>query len=69
MDRFDNTKITITTETKRHLGAALGSRLFVKQYMYDNVMEWRSSILKLADIAKPQPYAAYPALTHGLMEN
>ena len=67
MDLFDNTKITITTERKRHLGAALGSRLFVEQYMYDNVMEWRSSILKLADIAKPLPQAAYSALTYGLM--
>ena len=61
MDLFGNTEINITTEGKRHLGAALGSRLFVEQYMHDKVMEWRSSILILLKLA------AYSTLTHRLM--
>ena len=60
VDVVGNTEITITTEGKRHLGASLGSRLFVEQYMHDKVMEWRSSILRLA---KTQPQAAYSACT------
>ena len=66
-DLFGNAEINITTEGKRHLGAALGSREFVEQYVNGKVMEWRSSIVRLAGIAKTQPQAAYSALTHGLM--
>jgi len=65
-EMFANTGVNITTEGKRHLGAALGSRSFVVSYMQDKVKEWTSSIMTLATIAKTQPHAAYSAFTHGL---
>jgi len=65
-EMFGNTGVNITTEGKRHLGAALGSRSFVVSYMQDKVKEWTSSIMTLATIAKTQPHAAYSAFTHGL---
>ena len=65
-ERFLNTGVNITTEGKRHLGAALGSRSFVVSYIQDKVKEWTSSIQKLASIATTQPHAAYSAFTHGL---
>ena len=65
-ERFLNTRVNITTEGKRHLGAALGSRSFVVSYTQDKVKEWASSIQKLASIATTQPHAAYSAFTHGL---
>lgn len=60
-ERFANSGVNITTDGKRHLGAALGSRSFVVSYMQDKVREWTSSIQKLAAIAKTQPHAAYSA--------
>ena len=60
-----NTRVNITEE-KRHLGAALGSRSFVVSYLQNKLKEWKSSIQKLASIARTQPHAAYSAFTHGL---
>ena len=52
---FSGTGIGITSEEKRHLGAALGSRSFLESY-----------ILNLFLIAKTQPHAAYCAFVHGV---
>ena len=53
--RFLNTEVSITTEGKRHLGAALGLRSFVVCYLQNKLKEWISSIQKLASIARTQP--------------
>ncbi len=60
------TGVNITTEGKRHLGAALGPRSFVTTYMQAKVTKWVALIHELAQIAKTQPHAAYSAFTHGL---
>ena len=63
---FDGTGVQITVEGKRHLGAALGSRLFTEQYVSEKVESWSRCVGKLSDIAKVHPHAAYAAFTHGL---
>ena len=63
---FKGTGVQVTTEGKRHLGAALGSRLFAEQYISEKVESWSRCIVKLSDIAKVHPHAAYSAFTHGL---
>ena len=64
-DIFQGTAIKITTEGKRHLGAALGSEDFKTQYVSDKVSKWCEEVHQLAEIAKSQPQAAYAAFTHG----
>ena len=63
---FAGTGINITTEGKRHLGAAVGSRSYTEEYVADKVEKWSDEIKKLAHIAQTQPHAAYSAYTHGL---
>ena len=63
---FSGTGIGITSEGKRHLGAALGSRFFLESYISDKVKVWTSTILYLSLIAKTQPHAAYCAFVHGV---
>ena len=57
----------ITAEGKRHLGAAIGSRAFVEQYVNDKVDYWMSCVRKLSAIAMAHPHVAYCAFTHGLV--
>ena len=63
---FAGTGINITTEGKRHLGAAVGPRSYTKEYVADKVRKWSEEIKQLANVAQTQPYAAYCAYTHGL---
>ena len=51
------TGVQVTVEGKRHLGAALGSRLFTEQYVSEKVDSWSCCIAKLSDIV--HPHAAY----------
>ena len=50
-----------------YLGAAVGSRKFVKKHVESMVNSWLSCVCNLTTIAKTQPHAAYSALTHGLL--
>ncbi len=63
---FDNFGIEITATGSRHLGAALGTRTFVDQYVQQKVEKWVSEVQQLAKVARTQPHAAYCAYTHGL---
>ena len=63
---FQGTGVNITTNGKRHLGAALGSRSFVENYMEDKVGQWVDIIKNLSVIARRQLHAAYSAFIHGL---
>ena len=63
---FQGTGVNITTNGKRHLGAALGSRSFVESYMQDKVGQWVDIIKNLSVIDRTQPHAAYSAFIHGL---
>ena len=49
----------MTVEGKRHLGAALGSRLFTEQYVSEKVESWSHCVTKLSDIAKVHLHAVY----------
>jgi hypothetical protein len=62
---FNSTKISITTDGSRHLGAVLGSVEFRQQYINDLVKEWTKQLSNLVEFAKSQPHAAYAAYTHG----
>ena len=64
---FAETGVRITCEGKRHLGAALGTRDFVVDYVREKVANWKAEIGHLSSFAKSEPHAAYAALTHGLM--
>ncbi|XP_048582338.1 uncharacterized protein LOC5520811 isoform X1 [Nematostella vectensis] len=63
---FEGTGINITTEGRKHLGAALGSRPHLEQYVDSKVDEWVGQVTKLAEFAVSQPQASYAAYTFGL---
>ena len=63
---FEETAINITTEGRNHLGAALGSRSYLEQYVNGKVQEWVGQVTKLAEFALSQPQACYAAFTFGL---
>ena len=63
---FTDTDVNISIEGKRHLGAALGSRTFIEEYVTNKVQGWTQEITRLAEIATTQPHPAYAAFTHGL---
>ena len=46
---FEETSINITTEGRKHLGAALGSRSYLEQYVNGKVEEWVGQVTKLAE--------------------
>ena len=60
---FRDTFINVTTAGHKHLGAALGSRSFLEEYVGEKVDEW---VPKLADFAIPQPQVCYAAFSSGL---
>ena len=63
---FADTDVHVTTNGKRHLGAALGSKTFTEEYVSAKVQDWVKEIQQLAKVALSQPHAAYAAFTHGL---
>ena len=62
---FKDTSIKFTLEGKRHLGAALGSTEFRKDYAGEKVKIWCDEIKKLSKLAETQPHAAFAAFIHG----
>ena len=65
-DVFAGTGINITTEGRKHLGAALGQRSYLEEYVGGKVKEWISEVTLLAEFATSQPQACYAAFTFGL---
>ena len=63
---FRDTSINVTMEGYKHLGAALGSRLFLEEYVGEKVDEWVDDVTKLAEFAISQAQASYAAFTFGL---
>ena len=61
---FADTNVHVTTNSKRHLGAALGAKSFTKEYV-SYVTKWTKEIIQLSTIASTQFHAAYTAFTHG----
>ena len=64
---FANTGVSVTSNGRPYLSAAIGSWDYVAGQVESKVNEWTSNIQCLATIAMTQPYAAYTALTYGLM--
>ena len=60
---FAGTGVNITTDGKKHLGAAIGSDNFRTVFISDLVEKWVSQIDQLAQIATHEPHAAYTAYT------
>lgn len=48
------------------MGAAIGSREYVEEYVNDKVTNWISEITRLAKITVTQPQACYAVYTFGL---
>ena len=65
-EMFAGTGINITTEGRKHLGAALGSRSYLEHYVGDKVEDWVGEVTRLAEFARSQPQARYAAFTFGL---
>ena len=64
---FLGTGINITTtQGKRHLEAAMGTRMFVQESVQKKVMSWVQEIDHLSLIAIAHPHTAYAAFSHGL---
>ena len=63
---FADSCVNITTDWRPHLGTAIGSQEFIKDYVRSKVREWSSLVSTLSEIAKSQPHAAFSSLTHGL---
>ena len=63
---FEGTGVSITTEGRRHLGAALGTRSFVVRYVQEKVSEWVKELEQISSFAISQPHAAHATFTHGL---
>ena len=66
MKVFENTNISITTEGKQHLGAALGTEAFTNGFVNRKVQQWIEEVKHLSAIAHTQPHAAYSAFIRGL---
>ena len=63
---FDSTGIIIETQGTRHLGAALGKRSFLEQYVTQKVQKWEKEIETLSTFAVTEPQAAYAAFVFGI---
>ena len=63
---FSETAIDITTEGRKHLGAALGSRDFLEEYDGEKVVKWVAQVTRLAEFTTTQPQSSYAAFVFGL---
>ena len=63
---FGGTAINISTEGHQHLGALLGSRKHLEDYVEEKVEDWISQIVRLGEFAQSHPQASYVAYTFGL---
>ena len=63
---FDGTEIVNTTDGKRHLGAAIGTRSFIEKYAEQKIAAWIHEVETISSLATTQPHAAYAAFTRGL---
>ena len=61
---FDGTAINISTEGHQPLGAVLGSRKHLEDYVEEKVEDWIGKIVRQAEFAQSHPQAV--AYTFGL---
>ena len=58
-EAFKDTSINVTVQGQKHLGAAIGSREYLEEYVSEKVTNWINDIAKLAEFALSQPQACY----------
>ena len=63
---LEDTAIKISTQGQKHVGAVLGSRPYLEEYMRGKVEDWVEQVAKLAEFAAANPQASYAAFTIGL---
>ena len=64
---FADSGVQITSEGRRHLVAALGTKSFTDAFVSKKVQDWVQEIDTLSSIALSQPHASFAALTHDLI--
>ena len=62
---FTDTKINITTDGRKHLGAVVGSDTYKVQYVEDLADDWNAQLKLLSTIAETRPQTAYLAFVSG----
>ena len=67
--KFAGSGVNVTTSARPYLGAVIGSREYVEEYVCSKVRAWSSRINIFSDITKSQPQAAFLALTNGLLSH
>ena len=65
-ETFKGTSINITTQGQRHLGAVVGSRSHLTEYVDEKVKGWIEKVTRLAEFAITQLQASYAVYTFGL---
>ena len=58
-------EFNISTEGRKYLGSFIGTDLGKEKFMKEQLEEWESDIMNLADIAKQEPQHAYAAYQFG----
>ena len=66
-EMFKDTAMTISEEGKQYLGGAMGTAVFVEQFVQRKVEGWAKEVERLSTFAVTQPHVAYAAFTHGLV--
>ncbi|XP_066936770.1 uncharacterized protein [Clytia hemisphaerica] len=65
MEIFSDTQVKITTDGRKHLGAAVGSLEYRDEFINEKIDDWVSELSTLAKIAKFAPQEAYTCFTAG----
>ena len=63
---FAGTAVNIYSQGQRHMGAVLGSREYLEEYVNKKVEEWVSEVVKLSRFAEKEPQASYAAVSFRL---
>ena len=63
---FKDIVINVTVEGQKHLGAVIGSRDFLENYVSEKVDNWVIKVAQLAEFAQAEPQASYAVYTFGL---
>ena len=58
--------VKITTDGKRYVGEAIGTKQFKQKYIQEKVNKWLQDVNELAKIAEEEPQAALSAFNTGL---
>ncbi len=66
-EKFRDTKIVVSSEGERYLGAAIGTASYCRTFADQKVECFTAEVERISEIAKTQPHVAHSAFTHGLL--